>query len=148
VTEEDATTRARRLVSLAEAALGQAEATRRAVEELLAEVGGARPAPVVPLDGALETTLDGALETTLDGALETALDGPLETALDGALETALDSARLVAIEMAVAGRSREEVGLHVRGAYDLADLEALLDDVFGPRVSSLQSAPRPGRAAP
>jgi hypothetical protein len=140
VTEEDATTRARRLVSLAEAALGQAEATRRAVEELLAEVGGARPAPVVPLDGALETTLDGALET--------ALDGPLQTALESALETGLDSARLVAIEMAVAGRSREEVGLHVRGAYDLADLEALLDDVFGPRVSSLQSAPRPGRAAP
>jgi hypothetical protein len=47
-------------------------------------------------------------------------------------ENALDSARLVAIEMAVSGRTREEVGRHIRGAYDLADVEALLDDVFGP----------------
>jgi hypothetical protein len=53
---------------------------------------------------------------------------PLETQS----ETGLDSARLVAIEMAVAGRTREEVGRHVRAAYHLADVEALLDDVFGP----------------
>ena len=46
-------------------------------------------------------------------------------------ETGLDSARLVAIEMAVAGGSREEVGRHIRAAYDLPDVEALLDDVFG-----------------
>ena len=52
---------------------------------------------------------------------------PLETGS----ENGLDSARLVAIEMAVAGGSREEVGRHIRAAYDLADVEALLDDVFG-----------------
>jgi len=89
-------TRAHRIAALADAALEQVEATRRVVRDLLAEVGGARPAPVVPL------------------------------------ETSLDSARLVAIEMAVAGRSREDVGRHVRAAHDLSDVEALLDDVFGP----------------
>jgi hypothetical protein len=87
-------TRAQRLLSLADAALAQAEATGRAVRQLLAEVGHSRQAP--------------------------------------AIESTLDSARLVAIEMAVAGRSREEVGAHVRHSFDLADVEALLDDVFGP----------------
>jgi hypothetical protein len=88
------------VVSLAEAAMAQVEATRRAVELLLAEVREVKPASVVPLETRSE---------------------------DG-----LDSARLVAIEMAVAGRTREEVGRHVRATYHLADVEALLDDVFGP----------------
>jgi hypothetical protein len=60
--------------------------------------------------------------------VEAARVAPLETAS----ENGLDSARLMAIEMAVSGRTREEVGRHVRGAYDLPDVEALLDDVFGP----------------
>ena len=97
VTEAEATTRARRVASLAEAALAQVEATHRAVEDVLAEVRDAQP--VVPLETGSEN--------------------------------GLDSARLVAIEMAVAGGSREEVGRHIRAAYDLADVEALLDDVFG-----------------
>jgi hypothetical protein len=88
--------RAQRLLSLAETALAQADATQRAVEALLAEVGPRRPAP--------------------------------------APDTRLDAARLLAIEMAVAGRSRQEVGAHVRESYELADVEALLDDVFGPAV--------------
>jgi hypothetical protein len=100
VTDAEATTRAGRVASLAEAALAQVEAAHRAVEEVLAEVREQEPAPVV------------SLET--------------------GSENGLDSARLVAIEMAVAGRSREEVGHHIRAAYDLADVEALLDDVFGP----------------
>jgi alkylhydroperoxidase/carboxymuconolactone decarboxylase family protein YurZ len=87
------------VASLAEAALTQVEAAHRAVEDVLAEVRDAQPAPVVPLETSSEN--------------------------------GLDSARLVAIEMAVAGGSREEVGRHIRAAYDLADVEALLDDVFG-----------------
>jgi hypothetical protein len=39
--------------------------------------------------------------------------------------------RLVAIEMAVAGRSREQVDEHLREAFDVNDTRALLDDVFG-----------------
>jgi len=93
------------VASLAEAALTQVEAAHRAVEDVLAEVRDAQPAPVV----------------------KPAPVVPLETGS----ENGLDSARLVAIEMAVAGGSREEVGRHIRAAYDLADVEALLDDVFG-----------------
>jgi hypothetical protein len=48
------------------------------------------------------------------------------------VEAGLDAARLVAIEMAVAGRSREDVGRHVRASHEVGDVEALLDDVFGP----------------
>jgi hypothetical protein len=102
VTDEDATSRAQRIADLADLALEQVEATRRAVEELLAEVdrSAAAAAPVVRLEAVPET--------------------------------GLDSARLVAIEMAVAGRTRAEVAAHIRAAYELSDVDALLDDVFGP----------------
>jgi ABC-type transporter Mla subunit MlaD len=51
-----------------------------------------------------------------------------EPAADGA---ALETARLVAIEMAVAGRTREEVEAHLLSAYELPDTAALMADVFG-----------------
>ena len=43
----------------------------------------------------------------------------------------VDAARLVAIEMAVAGRSRQEVEQHLRAAYGGPDTSAVLADVFG-----------------
>lgn len=100
VTDGDDTSRAQRIADLADVALEQVEATRRAVEELLAEVDRSAAAPVVRLEAVPET--------------------------------GLDSARLVAIEMAVAGRTRAEVAAHIRAAYELSDVDALLDDVFGP----------------
>jgi hypothetical protein len=42
----------------------------------------------------------------------------------------LDDARLVALQMAVAGRSREEVGAHLRSAFEVGDPEPILDHVF------------------
>jgi hypothetical protein len=45
-------------------------------------------------------------------------------------ETRLDDARLVALQMAVAGRSREEVGAHLRQAFDVGDPDPILDHVF------------------
>lgn len=42
-----------------------------------------------------------------------------------------DAARLVAVEMALAGSSRDDVDRHLRSAYDVADTGDLLDDVFG-----------------
>jgi hypothetical protein len=42
-----------------------------------------------------------------------------------------DAARLVAVEMALAGSSREDVDRHLRSAYNVADTDDLLDDVFG-----------------
>lgn len=44
--------------------------------------------------------------------------------------TRLDDARLVALQMAVAGRSREEVGAHLRAAFDVGDPDPILDHVF------------------
>jgi hypothetical protein len=45
-------------------------------------------------------------------------------------DTRLDDARLVALQMAVAGRSREEVGAHLRAAFDVGDPDPILDHVF------------------
>jgi hypothetical protein len=83
----------------------------------------------------LEALLD-ALKRTI-GALDTgSVDGepvaaaaPAEPAVVGRRD--LSAARLVAIEMAVAGRTREEVDGHLRDAFDVDDTRALLDDVFG-----------------
>ncbi len=102
--------RARRLLSLAEEALARADDTRRAVDLLLAEIGGRRePAPA-------------------------------------RLDAGADAARLVAIEMAVAGRSREDAGRHIREHFELADAEALLDDVFGAPSLTVHAAAPTGRA--
>ena len=45
-------------------------------------------------------------------------------------ETLLDDARLVALQMAVAGRSREEVAAHLRSAFDVKHPDPILDHVF------------------
>ncbi|HEY1594126.1 MAG TPA: hypothetical protein VGF74_01920 [Thermoleophilaceae bacterium] len=45
-------------------------------------------------------------------------------------ETRLDDARLVALQMAVAGRTRDEVGAHLRTAFDVGDPDPILDHVF------------------
>jgi hypothetical protein len=43
----------------------------------------------------------------------------------------MGAARLVAIEMAVAGRTRAEVDHHLRDSFRITDTAELLDDVFG-----------------
>ncbi len=82
----------------------------------------------------LEALLDAlrrtvaALQTgTVDG--KPAAATPAEPAVVGRRD--LSAARLVAIEMAVAGRTRDEVEDHLRDAFDVDDTRALLDDVFG-----------------
>ncbi|HET8672178.1 MAG TPA: hypothetical protein VFL87_00970 [Thermoleophilaceae bacterium] len=45
-------------------------------------------------------------------------------------DTHLDDARLVALQMAVAGRSRDEVEAHLRTAFDVPDPQPILDHVF------------------
>lgn len=46
------------------------------------------------------------------------------------------SARLVALQMAVAGGKRDEVGTHLERTFDLGDVSQILDDVFGPADSA------------
>jgi hypothetical protein len=57
--------------------------------------------------------------------------------------TRLDDARLVALQMAVAGRTRDEVGAHLRAAFDVGDPDPILDHVF---VEGLPPTP-PSRGA-
>jgi hypothetical protein len=83
----------------------------------------------------LEALLD-ALKRTV-AALDTGTaDGETQSPPPAAEPAAvgrrdLSAARLVAIEMAVAGRTRDEVDEHLRDAFDVGDTRALLDDVFG-----------------
>ena len=50
---------------------------------------------------------------------------------DGGRRPQWNGAYLVARQMAVAGGTREEVGLHLRRAFDLPDPAEILDEVFG-----------------
>ena len=47
-----------------------------------------------------------------------------------AADTRLEDARLVALQMAVAGRTRDEVAAHLRTAFDVEDPRPILDHVF------------------
>jgi hypothetical protein len=47
-------------------------------------------------------------------------------------DAAHEAARLVAIEMAVAGDTREGVGRRLREEFGIADPRGILDDAFGP----------------
>jgi hypothetical protein len=55
-------------------------------------------------------------------------------------------ARLVALQMAVAGGNRGEVEAHLRRAFELPDLESILDDVFGPGTDSSKRVVWPSAA--
>jgi hypothetical protein len=101
--------RPERVRDLAEEALTRADAARQGLEDLL---------------GAVER-----LRAELaNGAGPAAVPAAAPAAPDAA---DLDSARLVALEMAVAGRSREEVERHLRDSYAGPDTGAVLADVFG-----------------
>ena len=69
-------------------------------------------------------------------ALEAELSGPATAAAvapepEPGPTAPSDAARLVAVEMALAGSSRGDVDRHLRSAYNVADTNDLLDDVFG-----------------
>lgn len=49
----------------------------------------------------------------------------------GKVESQFDGARLVALQMAVAGSTREEVAAELERTFDLPDSSPILDDVFG-----------------
>ncbi len=52
-----------------------------------------------------------------------------------------DAARLVALEMAVAGRSRLELDRHLREAFGTVDTTAILNGVFGPAPAASPQPP-------
>jgi small-conductance mechanosensitive channel len=114
--------RMQRLHELTDDLIERAEAAARQLEELMA---------------ALKRTT-AAIETDAPDN-QPAPAKPLAAPV--ARETApgvrdVSAARLVAIEMAVAGRTRDEVDRHLRESFDVDDTRALLDDVFGGARSS------------
>jgi hypothetical protein len=78
------------------------------IEELEAELGGAPPP---------------------EAYRPTIVARPAAAAV--AAEPPSDAARLVAVEMALAGSSRDDVDRHLRSAYNVGATGDLLDDVFG-----------------
>jgi small-conductance mechanosensitive channel len=131
----------------------QRQAAEAEMERYLAEarqradmVSGDRTQQLRELTGELVERAEGTaheLEALLDAlkrtvaALEAEPEDGDPAAAAGAPEPAvagrrdLSAARLVAIEMAVAGRTRDEVDDHLQNAFDVDDTRALLDDVFG-----------------
>jgi len=132
---------ARREAAEAEAQRYLAEARRRAdmlssdrmqeLREATGELVERAEATTRQLEALLDalTRTDAALQTDTDGKPAPAAAPATAPAAAGRRD--LSAARLVAIEMAVAGRSRDEVDEHLRAAFDVDDTRALLDDVFG-----------------
>jgi hypothetical protein len=66
------------------------------------------------------------LTTRIDG-----LDGGMLAPPAPRLPDPADPIRLTAIELAVAGSDREQTAVRLRDSYPDADLDPILDDVFG-----------------
>jgi hypothetical protein len=115
--------RTRRLHELTDELIERAEAAARQLETLMAALKRAT----------------AAIEMDTPDDEPAAAKPPTEPA---ARDTAtgvrdVSAPRLVAIEMAVAGRTRDEVDRHLRESFDVDDTRGLLDDVFGGVRSSL-----------
>jgi hypothetical protein len=98
---------AERVRDLAQDAIVRADAARTGLEELLDAV------------------------ERLRGALSNGTAAAAAAAVAATPGVTLDEARLIALELAVAGRSREEVERHLRASYAGPDTAAVLADVFG-----------------
>lgn len=134
------------LTEQAEATLRQfatfSEALERATRELEAE--GLEPQPAMPRAPA-PPPAPARPAPVPTSALQRSIDQPTApgeppapslrrgpVAKRAAARTAeLDAARLVAIEMAVDGRTRSDVEEHLREQFAIGGIESLLDDVFG-----------------
>jgi hypothetical protein len=99
--------RSRRLRELTDDLIGRAETIRGQVEELSV-----------------------ALERATRALEPSPAPGAAASNSAGSDVEDLRAARLVAIELAVAGRSREEVDQHLRRSFGIGDTRRLLDDVF------------------
>jgi hypothetical protein len=120
---------------------GLASALRRAATDaaatanapLGAEMNGepeATPTVVSPAPPQVDA-LEAELSAPASGATAAAAVAAEPAPSAGTTTSPSDAARLVAVEMALAGSSREDVDRHLRSAYNVTDTGDLLDDVFG-----------------
>jgi hypothetical protein len=152
--DEDVDERLRRLHEVTDSLLERAEAVSRELDGLGAALRRAatdvEDTANAPLDPSLEVDVETAAPAEADAPAPPAVEG-LEAELAGpppeayrptivqpaiaaavvAEEGPSDAARLVAVEMALAGSSRDDVDRHLRSAFNVADTGDLLDDVFG-----------------
>ena len=90
------------------------------------------PAPVTPSAPRRPDPLDRAPEPPRHAA-------PNGPAAEDPGDARFDGARLVALQMAVAGSTREEVAAELQRAFRLQDPSSILDDVFGARRAGAAS---------
>jgi hypothetical protein len=133
-----------------EAAAEHLSALQQAIEAIATELGVspslAEPAvyaePEMPAQLAAHSTAAAGVVVRHDEQLAAAEEAPPTHAVSGATQ---DAARLVAIEMAVAGDTRENVGRRLREEFGIPDPQQILDDVFGPGTAAGSRMPWGGR---
>jgi vacuolar-type H+-ATPase subunit H len=116
------------LSELIEELLGEADATRRQAESLLAALERAKSRLA---DGSPGGEPSAERPSNERGGHLTAVAEPREA------EPAPDrgtpaGARLLATQMAVSGNSREEIELRLRNGFEIDDATAILDAILGP----------------
>lgn len=138
-----------------EAARAHLIALSASLERIAQEIGALPEAEVPPLPTQLEghaklpshlSAAAAEVEAAAHGNTETAEEPPAPEApmgpslqtpapapdRGGSTDAAHEAARLVAIEMAVAGDTREGVGRRLRQEFGIRDPKSILDDAFGP----------------
>jgi hypothetical protein len=109
--------------------LGQTEEVRRQLDELVRSLGQATQQLSDEL-GEDDPVADRVRPMPPPGEPRPALR-PVESPDErGERDEQLENARLVALQMAVAGRSREEVAAHLREEFRIEDPEPILERIF------------------
>ena len=122
-----------------EAAATHLVALSEAVERIAQEIEAANETHRRTLPPQLEGHARWGLGTDQEGAVEPEPEaeaegpGPIPQP-EPVHDAAHDAARLVAIEMAVAGDTREGVGRRLREEFGISDPRSILDDAFGPET--------------
>lgn len=121
-TEAIATEQAREMWSLTDTLIGRAEEVKRQSDELLLALNRTRRGVRAALDAA-----GGAPAPARGSELISRGRGPGP----GQSSAVSEEARTLALQMAVAGKSREEIAARLESELGISDGEAILDSIFG-----------------
>lgn len=113
--------------------LGQTDEVRRQLDEMVRSLGNAAQQLSEEMREGHEgepPMADQVRPLQPPGEQERPPLRPVEAAPVQERDEHLENARLVALQMAVAGRSRQEVEVHLREAFSIDDPEPILDHIF------------------
>jgi hypothetical protein len=117
--------------------LGQTEEVRRQLDELVRSLGQAAQQLSDEL-GEEHPMADQVRPMPPPGEPRPALR-PVESPKEpGERDERLENARLVALQMAVAGRSREEIAAHLREEFSIEEPEPILEKIFAEDLPGAQ----------